>query len=161
GMTGLSGGGFQTMLLSALDERIRVAVPVAGFAAATSRIERSRDTGDLEHHAPDMLAECDYPMLAALRAPRPTLLIYNAEDDCCYRAPLVKPYVFDNVAPIFRLLGKEDAFAWHQNTDPATHNYQVDNREHAYRFFAAHFGLSFGGKEIPVDSEIKNERELA
>jgi cephalosporin-C deacetylase-like acetyl esterase len=32
-MTGLSGGGWQTGLLSALDERIKVVVPVAGFTA--------------------------------------------------------------------------------------------------------------------------------
>src|SRR2546423_10656703 len=28
---------------------------------------------------------------SAMMAPRPTLLIYDAEDDCCFRAPLAKP----------------------------------------------------------------------
>ena len=42
GMTGLSGGGWQTIMLSSLDERIKVAVPVAGFSSIASRIEAKR-----------------------------------------------------------------------------------------------------------------------
>jgi hypothetical protein len=47
-----------------------------------------------------------------MMAPRPTLLIYDAEDDCCFRAPLVKPLIYDGVKPFFRLYGKEDVFQW-------------------------------------------------
>ena len=42
GVTGLSGGGWQTIVLSALDERVRLAVPVAGYSSLVSRIERDR-----------------------------------------------------------------------------------------------------------------------
>ncbi len=140
GVTGLSGGGWQTIVLSALDERVSVAVPVAGYSSIVSRIERAPDTGDIEQNATDLLTVVDYPHLTAMRAPRPTLLIYNAEDDCCFRAPLVKPYIFDYVRPFFRLFGREDNLAWHENTDPSTHNYQLDNRLQSYRFFVKHFG---------------------
>src|SRR5678809_906924 len=102
----------------------------------------------------------DYPHLTAMRAPRPTLVIHNAEDDCCFRAPLVKPYIYDDVKPFFRLFGKEDAFQWHENTDPSTHNYQLDNRLQAYRFFSSHFGMPVVGQEIPVDGEIKSYDDL-
>ena len=54
---------------------------------------------------------------------------------------LVKPYVYDAVKPFFKVYGKEDVFSWHENTDPSTHNYQLDNRLQAYRFFSKHFGL--------------------
>src|SRR2546422_7998332 len=37
-----------------------------------------------------LLSGVDYTHLTAMMAPRPTLLIYDAEDDCCFRAPLVK-----------------------------------------------------------------------
>src|SRR5262245_27118224 len=161
GMTGLSGGGWQTIVLSALDERIAPAAPVAGYASFLSRIERMNDIGDIEQNPTDMFASIDYAHLAAMRAPRPTLLIYNAEDSCCFRAPFVKRENFDAVLPFFRLYGREDSFGWHENTDPADHNYQLDNRRQSYRFFGKHFGLSDADEEIPVGTEIKSFDELA
>jgi len=161
GVTGLSGGGWQTIVLSSLDPRVAVSVPVAGYSAFVSKLERVPDYGDNEQVPQDFLAGQDYSHLTAMRAPRPTLIIDNAEDDCCFRAPLVKPYVYDAVKPFFRLFGKEDALAWHENTDPSTHNYQLDNRLQAYRFFSKHFGLAPIEQEIPVDAEVKTYDELA
>lgn len=161
GVTGLSGGGWQTIVLSSLDPRVTVAVPVAGYSAFVSKLERVGDYGDNEQVPQDFLAGQDYSHLTAMRAPRPTLIIDNAEDDCCFRAPLVKPYVYDDVRPFFRLFGKEDEFAWHENTDPSTHNYQLDNRLQAYRFFSQHFGMPLVEQEINVDAEVKSYNELA
>jgi len=160
-VTGLSGGGWQTIVLSALDPRVYVSIPVAGYSALLSKLEHQDDRGDPEQVPADFLDGFDYPHLTALRAPRPTLLIHNAEDDCCFRAPLVKPYTYDQVKPFFRLFGKEDVFAFHENTDPSTHNYQLDNRLQAYRFLSQHFGLPPIEQEIPVDAEIKSVDELA
>jgi len=161
GMTGLSGGGWQTIMLSALDERIAAAAPVAGHASFLSRLERMTDIGDIEQNPADLFASIDYAHLAAMRAPRPTLLIYNAEDNCCFRAPYVKRENFDAVLPFFRLYGKEDALSWHENIDPSDHNYQLDNRQRSYQFFGKHFGLSAEGEEIPVGAEVKTPDELA
>jgi dienelactone hydrolase len=160
GVTGLSGGGWQTIVLSALDERVSVSIPVAGYSSLVARLERTGDIGDIEQNATDLLAGQDYPHLTAMRAPRPTLLIYNAEDDCCFRAPLIKKNIFDEVKPFFRLVGKESSFAWHENLDPSDHNYQLDNRLQSYRFFTRHFGLPVVETEIPVESEIKGFEEL-
>lgn len=161
GVTGLSGGGWQTIFLSALDERVQAAAPVAGYSAAISRIERPADTGDIEQNPTDLLLYADYPHLTAMRAPRPTLLMYNAEDDCCFRAPLVKPYIYDDVKRFFRLYGREDVFGWHENTDPSDHNYQLDNRLQSYRFFTKQFGLPVAERETAVDDNIKSVEELA
>ncbi|MBI4873244.1 MAG: hypothetical protein HY822_01280, partial [Acidobacteria bacterium] len=160
GVTGLSGGGWQTITLSSLDERVALAIPVAGYSSLAARIERTADTGDIEQNPADMMLAGDYSHLTALRAPRPTLLIYNAEDDCCFRAPLVKPGVYDDVRPFFRLFGAEDRFGWHQNTDPSSHNYQLDNRIQAYKFIARSFGMPAVEGEIPSDAEIKTPEEL-
>lgn len=160
-MTGLSGGGWQTIVLSALDERVALAVPVAGYASVISRIERPADVGDIEQNATDLLTLADYPVLTAMRAPRPTLLIYNAEDDCCFRAPLVKPYIFDAIRPFFESAGAPGNLGWHENTDPSTHNYQADNRSQFYRFLNRHFRLSLPESDSGVEREIRSFDELA
>jgi dienelactone hydrolase len=162
GVTGLSGGGWQTILLSSLDDRVKVAVPVAGFSSVATKVEARKygDLGDLEQNGTDLLFGQDYTHLTAMMAPRPTLLIYNAEDDCCFRAPLVRPLVYDGVKPFFKLYGKEDVFQWYENRDPGTHNYQLSNREQAYRFFSQQFGLPVIEKEIPSGEEVKSYDEL-
>lgn len=165
GMTGLSGGGWQTIVLSSLDPRVKVSIPVAGYGTLTERIARQTfskgEPGDPEQEPTDFLAGVDYSTLTAMRAPRPTLLINNAEDTCCYRAPLVKPYIFDAVRPFFKLYGSEDAFQFYQNTDISAHNYGLSNREQAYRFFTKYFNLPIASSEIPVGEDIKSYDQLA
>jgi dienelactone hydrolase len=162
GMTGLSGGGWQTMILGALDQRIKVEVPVAGYDALADWIPLLPGAaGDNEQAGSDIFRDQDYATLSATRAPKPTLLIYNAEDDCCFRAAITKPYVYDAIKPFFDLYGRADSLQFHENTDPSTHNYQLDNRVAAYRFFHQHFDMPILDREFPVDDRIKNYRELA
>ncbi len=108
GVTGLSGGGWQTIVLSSLDERVKATNPVAGFSSLISRIEVKEygDMGDVEQSATDFLQGSDYPFLVALLAPRPALLTYNGEDDCCFRAMIVKPRIYDAVQPFLQSLRK-------------------------------------------------------
>jgi dienelactone hydrolase len=162
GVTGLSGGGWQTIILSSLDERVKVAVPVAGFSSMQTRLEVREfgDLGDVEQSATDFLRSEDYTHLIAMMAPRPTLLTYNAEDDCCFRAPAVKPLIFDGTRPFFRLYGEEKNLEWHENRDPSDHNYQLDNRQAAYRFFSRHFGLPAFNEDEEIAGEIKSYDEL-
>ena len=161
GVTGLSGGGWQTILLSSTDPRVAVAVEVAGFGALPSNITRPADTSEVEEDATDLTQGEDYPFFVAMRAPRPTLLIHNAEDDCCFRAALVKPYIYDQVRPFFKLFGKPDDLGWYESSDPGTHNYQLFNRLQAYRFFQEHFHLPAVPDEIPSSTEVRTPQELA
>ncbi|MGB7546588.1 MAG: acetylxylan esterase [Terracidiphilus sp.] len=161
GVTGLSGGGWQTILLSATDNRVAVSVEVAGFGALPSNITHPADTNEIEENATDLNQGEDYPLLVAMRAPRPTLLIHNAEDDCCFRAALVKPYIYEQVRPFFRLMGEPEALAWYESTDPGTHNYQLVNRLHAYSFFAEHFHMPAVTDELPSSTEVRTPEELA
>ncbi|WP_263357044.1 alpha/beta hydrolase family protein [Acidicapsa ligni] len=160
GMTGLSGGGWQTIVLSATDPRIAVSAEVAGFGSFAFNIAHARDADEIEENATDLNQGSDYTFLTAMRAPRPTLLIHNAEDDCCFRAALVKPDNYDRIKPYFNLYGKADALAWYESSDPGTHNYQLVNRLHAYSFFAEQFHLPAITEEIPSSTEIRTPEEL-
>jgi dienelactone hydrolase len=161
GVTGLSGGGWQTLMMSAFDERVSAAAEVAGFGSMETNLTRPTDTDEIEEDATDLVRDLDYPFFVALRAPRPTLLMHNAQDDCCFLAPLVKPYVYDQILPFFKLYGAGDSLQWHENFDPGTHNYQLDNRQQAYAFFTDQFHLPANTKEIPSDREIRTTEELA
>jgi len=161
GVTGLSGGGWQTVLLSATDPRVAVEVEVAGIGSRESNLTHPVDTDEIEEDAPDLIQGEDYPEMLALRAPRPTMVIHNGLDSCCFRAPLVKSYLYDNVKPFFKLYGATDELQWGENLDPGTHNYQSENRERAYRFFSTQFKLPLLDGEIFSDDEIRTQQELA
>lgn len=159
-MTGLSGGGWQTIVLSALDPRITVSVPVAGYTAVRARVTCPRDIGDLEQVPPDMTTLLDYDTMTAMLAPRPTLIIMNAKDDCCFRTETAKPVIFDAVRPTYRAFNAEDRFECYSNTDPGTHNYGADNRAQLYRFLDKHFKLRTPAGDVHDESELYTEREL-
>jgi hypothetical protein len=80
GVTGRSGGGAHSWYLAALDDRIKVTVPVAGITDLQNYVI----DGCVEGHCDCMFMmntyRWDYGMLAALTAPRP-LLLGNSDKD--------------------------------------------------------------------------------
>jgi hypothetical protein len=159
-MTGLSGGGWQTVLLSALDERITVSVPVAGHSPVWQRRKCVEDIGDLEQVPSDFCTVADYDTLTALLAPRPTLLIYNREDTCCFQTRRTRRSIYQPVKPVFALLGAAERLAFYDNVDPGTHNYEADNRSQLYKFLNRHFGLDTPATDLPYRDELRSEAEL-
>jgi dienelactone hydrolase len=161
-VTGLSGGGWQTMLLSTLDTRVDASVPVAGFSSLVTAIEHPEYAGgDPEQDAPDMRQGLDYAQLVAARAPRPTLLMYNDMDDCCFRAGVVKQGVYSDIRPFYKLMGAPDNLRWYDNQDPGTHNYQIESRERSYEFFDSAFHLNASAREDPdTDAEVQSQDAL-
>ena len=155
-MTGLSGGGWQTIWLSALDRRIAATAPNAGYIGMPERIRNGGDIGDLEQNPTDMLRIADYPQMTAMLAPRPALLIYNERDDCCFPTPRARPSVFEPVVRFYTLFGRTERFRFHNNTVPGTHNYDRDNREQFYRFLNDVFRPETDRRdaEIDVESEV-------
>jgi hypothetical protein len=161
-VTGLSGGGYQTIVLSSLDTRVEVSIPVAGFDSLNGRLQRlPGEPGDYEQLAPGLLDGQGYQTFVAIRAPRPTFEINNAEDSCCFRAPLVKPDIYDAIKPFYALYGKEDSLQFHQGTQVSAHNYQRDDRQQAYHFLSKWFNLPDKPDEVPVEKYVKSYSELA
>ncbi len=164
-VSGLSGGGWQTIYVSSLDTRVTLANPVAGYSGFRIRLrEHFKDLGDSEQTPCDMATLADYTHLTALRAPRPTLLTYNAKDECCFEAGYALPPLLDAARPLFRLYGKEAALRSHVNDDPGTHNFEKDNRQAFYRMLGDFFcsgDAAYRADEIPSDREVKTADELA
>ena len=162
-VAGLSGGGWQTIFISSLDPRVTLANPVAGYSSFRTRAYNLSDLGDSEQTPCDLATVADYTHLTAMRAPRPTLLTFNAKDDCCFRPDHALRPLLDAAAPVFRLYGKESALRHHINNDPGTHNFEIDNRQAFYRMLGDFFypgDKRFDPKEIPSDKEVKSPKEL-
>ena len=133
-VTGLSGGGWQTIILSALDTRVALANPVAGFSSFVTRTQwPDKDLGDSEQTPSDLASIADYTHLDALMAPRALQLTYNAKDSCCYRGDYALGNLVQQAQPVFDLLGAGPQLGYHVNYDNG-HNYERDNREAFYRF---------------------------
>lgn len=161
-VSGLSGGGWQTIFISGLDERVTLANPVAGYSSFVTRSQYQSDLGDSEQTPCDMATVVDYTHLTAMRAPRPMLLTYNEYDNCCFAAPHALQPLVEVTRPAYRLYKSEEALASHVNYVPGTHNFERDNREALYRMLRHHFyrGQQFEPREITCDSEVQTADRL-
>ncbi|NLL83351.1 MAG: hypothetical protein GX230_03815 [Lentisphaerae bacterium] len=159
GITGLSGGGWQT-IIATLDPRIKLAVPVAGYTSIRARVNSPSDVGDLEQIPPDMATVLDYQHLTAMFAPKPLLQITNEYDDCCFATARVKPIIVDAIRPLYTAYGAAANLRNHSNYVPGTHNYEADNRTQFYRFISRHFNLPDPGGDIHTADDIFPETSL-
>jgi dienelactone hydrolase len=163
-VTGLSGGGWQTIFLSALDPRVALANPVAGYSSYVTRTQWPElDLGDSEQTPSDLAALADYTHLTALLAPRPLLLSYNQKDTCCFRADYAYTPLLQAAGHVFALYppGGRERLRYHVNYGPG-HNYDADNREAFYRMLREFFFSGvFPVTEEPADGEIRTAAQLA
>lgn len=164
GVAGLSGGGWQTILISSLDTRVTLSNPVAGYSSFITRGKNFSDLGDSEQTPVDLATTADYSHLTALMAPRPTLLTYNLNDQCCFKADHALPPLLEAGRPFFRLYSKDDNLRYHINAEPGDHNFQKENREALYQMIGRHFfagDKAYDATEIPSSDEIKKPEQLA
>jgi hypothetical protein len=163
-VTGLSGGGWQTIFISSLDTRVTLANPVAGYSGFRTHLQHFKDLGDTEQAPCDLGTLADYTHLTALMAPRPLLLTYNDKDDCCFESGYALPPLVEAATPVYRLYDREKALRTHVNSDPGTHNYEKDNRQAFYHMVGDFFypgDRSYKADEIPSDGEVKSADQLA
>jgi dienelactone hydrolase len=162
-VTGLSGGGWQTIFLSALDPRVALAVPVAGYSSFVTRAQfPNLDLGDSEQAPSDLGAWADYTALTAMLAPRPTLIVGNLHDNCCFRADYAIAPLLVAARPFFELYHHPDRLEYHISYDPG-HNYGPGNREALYAFLGRHFFTGqpgFSTAEIPSAADVRQAADL-
>lgn len=159
-MTGLSGGGWQTAVLTAIDERIGVSVPVSGHSPIWHRATRRwQDHGDLEQTPVDLCTVADYDTLTAMFAPRPALLVHSVNDGI-FRPEFMRPALYSPARKVYGKLGVAERIGFYANKDPGTHNYERDIREQLYKFLKNAWDLDISTEDIPCDDEIRTEWEL-
>lgn len=135
GITGRSGGGVTSWWVAALDERVKVTVPVAGITDLEDHVVN----GCVEDHC-DCMYMCntyqwDFPKVAALIAPRP-LLISNTDRDIMFPVEGVFR-IYRQVRRIYEQQGVGEKIALNITAGP--HRDEQELRVHAFRWFNRHF----------------------
>jgi hypothetical protein len=147
GATGASGGGNQTMWLTAMDERIKASVPVVSVGTFGSYI---LGTPCICEVIIDALTITEEAGILALIAPRAVKMLNHKKDANPAFNPAEMIRSYNNVRPVFKMLGVENNITY-QLFD-LVHGYMAEDREAMLGWFDLHLKGTGNGaprKEIP------------
>ncbi len=122
GVTGASGGGTQTFLLTAVDDRV-------SFASPVNMVSAIMQGGDACEFAPGLRLGTNNVEIAAMFAPKPMLLV-SATGDWTHNVPREE---YPAIKRIYDLYGKGNQVDVVQIDEK--HNFNQLSREAVYRFF--------------------------
>lgn len=148
GCTGASGGGTQTFMLTAVDDRIKVSAPV-------NMISAHMQGGCLCENAPNLRLDISNIEIGALMAPKPLLLV-SATGDWTKDTPKVE---YPAIRSIYAHFDAADKV--HEVQIDADHNYNKDSREAVYAWFGKWFlGEEDATKFREVPFEVERDEAL-
>ncbi len=142
--TGASGGGTQTFLLAAVDDRIALSAPV-------NMISAFMQGGDICENAPNLRIDTNNMEIGAMMAPRPMIMV-SATGDWTKDTLEVE---YPAIQKIYRLMGAEDRIAAVRVR--AEHNFNKESREHVYRWFSKWLDGS-PAAEAPIEKNVPIEQ---
>jgi dienelactone hydrolase len=144
--TGESGGGTQTFMLGAIDDRLAAQAPIV-------MVSHSMQGGCLCENAPGLRVDYSNMEIAAAPAPRPQILVACTKDWTKTTMTVEGPAI----ASVYRLFGAEDKLR--SKIFDYEHNYNQTTREAVYAWFGTHLlkkGDSQADSELPYTKETND-----
>lgn len=151
GVTGSSGGGNQTMYLAALDERVKVAAPVASAEVFEDQVVSGRCFCEC---VPGMLRFADASDVLSLIAPRPLLIVSGVHDEVFPVLRARRAYL--RVRRAYELFRATDKLAYVEVHDG--HEFSGEKRRAVYRWFTRWLK---GAEEELSESELDLEPDTS
>lgn len=134
GCCGISMGGYRTIYLAALDERIKAASIVGFMSTVRPMIHAKIDTHSWVHFLPGLHQWLDLPDVASLHAPQP-LMVQQCRQDGLFTLEGMEESL-RNIAAAYAKAGTVDRFVGRMYDEP--HRFSRAMQDEAFAFFDEH-----------------------